>query len=523
MPALSTAQRCLLAAASGLLFFLAFPPMQWHWLAWIALVPLLLAVHGARARVAVLCAALHTVFFYGFSVYWVFTIMREYGKLSAFAAAGVFLLLLVYIWIFNAAFCAAVAWLSRREPAWAWGSVPFLWVTMELAFTRVPHFALPWNLLGYAATNQLAVLQIASATGVYGLSFLMAGYAALLACVISRKGATSHSRALYALCGATALLVPVLGGGTAFVPQSIAPFRARLIQANLSTAEFYGRDWPERFATELDEMERLSIFQRISVHDLPVTDPQPLIVWPEIPAPIYLPDPRLAARTTRITSTTGANLLLGVVEWRADGVKQQNEPQRLYPRNSAVLVGPGGERVYTYDKIHLVPFGEYVPFRNLLSFAESLVAEVGGFLPGRERTLAQLPQGKFATLICFEAVFPNEVREFVAGGANLLVNISNDGWLGRTGGPAQHLEMARMRAVENRRWLLRATNTGHTVAIDPYGRIVARIAPHQRAALEAQYDIRSDLTIYTRFGDWFAWLCVAVSGVTLAAGWRGSK
>ncbi|MGB8654264.1 MAG: apolipoprotein N-acyltransferase, partial [Candidatus Acidiferrales bacterium] len=167
------------------------------------------------------------------------------------------------------------------------------------------------------------------------------------------------------------------------------------------------------------------------------------------------------------------------------------------------------------DKIHLVPFGEYVPLRHWLTFAKRLTADISDFTPGSEYRVGQLPGGRFSVFICFEAVFPNEVRRFTANGAQLLINLSNDGWFGRSAAPAQHLMMARVRAVENRRWLLRDTNNGYTVSVDPYGRIVAEMATDIRDQLDAPYDFRSDLTPYVRFGDWLPWLCAIVSVVML--------
>lgn len=511
---LSTPRRLLLSGLSGLLFFLAFPPLRWHWLAWIALAPLFVAVSSARLRVAALCGLVTTVCFYGLSVYWVFTIFRTHGRLSLVAAAGVQIMLLLYLAIYRVAFCVMFAWLSRRGARWSLVAAPFLWVGIEFAFVRTPHFSLPWNLLGYAATSQPGVLQLATITGVYGLSFWMAAYAAIFAAWVTRRDAESRGLSLRTLALATMATFAVQIFGWWLVPVPEARYTARLVQPNLSQSQVFTSNWPDELAPTLDELERLSMVSS-AADPSPVTSHQSLIIWPEVPAPLSLQDARFLPRAQRLAQSNRAHFLLGTIEWRAGG-QTGDAPTRWRPRNSAALLAPGGERAYTYDKIHLVPFGEYVPLREWLRFADSLVAEVGGFLPGTERTIGQLPGGKFATLICFEAVFPHEVREFTAGGAELLVNISNDGWLGRTGGPTQHMEMARMRAVENRRWLLRATNNGHTVSIDPYGRIAARLAPDQRAMLDAPYDFRSDVTAYARFGDWFAWLCVAVSTACLA-------
>ena len=188
------------------------------------------------------------------------------------------------------------------------------------------------------------------------------------------------------------------------------------------------------------------------------------------------------------------------------------------PYNSALLFDARGQRVFSYDKIHLVPFGEYEPFPLIHSVVTNVSNEVGGFRKGSSYSVARLPGGySLGIFICYEAIYPGEVRRFVANGAQLLVNISNDGWFGRSAAPEQHLRMARVRAVENRRWLVRSTNNGYTASVDPYGRIFEPIKPDIRAVADLPYDLRTDESIYTRFGDWFAWLCVAVSVILLVS------
>jgi len=166
--------------------------------------------------------------------------------------------------------------------------------------------------------------------------------------------------------------------------------------------------------------------------------------------------------------------------------------------NSAVLISPQGAVAARYDKVHLVPFGEYVPFKQVLSFAKSLTAEVGNFTSGNDRVPLNLGNHKVGVFICYESVFPGEVREFPLHGAEVLVNISNDGWFGDTGAPWQHLNMARMRAIENNRWLLRSTNTGVTAVVDPFGRVVAQAPRNERTVLDAGYGRNSGTTFYTR-------------------------
>jgi apolipoprotein N-acyltransferase len=240
-----------------------------------------------------------------------------------------------------------------------------------------------------------------------------------------------------------------------------------------------------------------------------------LIVWPESPAPFFLNDRVFLESGAQIARRENAFVIAGSLGVRAR--EQSATSNEVY--NSAALVTPEGNLASRYDKVHLVPFGEYMPYANLLSFAQSLTHEVGVFLRGTDRTPLQMGQHRVGVFICYEAAFPGEVRVFADRGADVFVNISNDGWFGESGAPGQHLNMARMRAIENQRWLLRSTNTGITAVIDPYGRVVASVPRNQRVALTAAYGMQSETTLYTRFGDWFPLLCAIISLVGLL--WRG--
>lgn len=243
----------------------------------------------------------------------------------------------------------------------------------------------------------------------------------------------------------------------------------------------------------------------------PAGTPHPgLIAWPESPAPFYPNDPLFRTSLSNLARQTQAWLIIGSL-----GVENASASQATRTYNSGSLVSPAGEWVGRYDKVHLVPFGEYVPFRPLFGFAGGLTKEVGDFARGTSREPLDAGGIKAGTFICYESVFPNEVRQFAANGAQVFVNISNDGWYGDSGAYAQHLKQARMRAVENERWLLRATNTGVTASIDPYGRVVATIPRKARAALVAPYALSNVTTFYTRHGDWFAFLCAIISLVAL--------
>ena len=190
--------------------------------------------------------------------------------------------------------------------------------------------------------------------------------------------------------------------------------------------------------------------------------------------------------------------------------------------NSAVWVSPSGDWAARYDKIHLVPFGEYLPFPSLFAFAGGLTKEVGEFQRGVSRK--PLNGGPSPGLfICYESIFPDEVRQFADQGAQVFVNISNDGWYGDSGAYAQHLNQTRMRAIENNRWLLSATDTGVTASIDPWGRVVARVPRKERTTLVAPYALTSDTTFYTRHGDWFAYGCAIISIGALLTRFASSK
>ncbi len=231
-----------------------------------------------------------------------------------------------------------------------------------------------------------------------------------------------------------------------------------------------------------------------------------LVVWPESPAPFVEQDQRFQKALAGIAHAEQAPLVVGNLgeDYAAEG-----GGWRYY--NSALIVGADGARVGRYDKIHLVPYGEYIPFKELFSFAHKLTGRVSEFTRGDERKVFRLNGHRYGVFICYEAVFADEVRHFAQLGAEVLVNISDDGWYGDTSAPWQHLNMVRMRAIENRRWILRDTNNGVTAVIDPNGVVRQSIPRHQTDALPAQFGFRDDVTFYTAHGDIFGWLCVLLS------------
>lgn len=503
--------RVLLALGSGVSLALSFPDYNLPLLAWFSIGMLVLASVGAPPREAPLYGFLHAFVFYPICLPWIATVMNQYGSVPPLLSIGILSLFGIAGGIIWSTFSMSVAYVARRKGAGlACVLAPFFWVMLEFARTHLPYIGFPWNLTGYAARNSLALLQITPVTGIWGLSFLIAAYGSLLA-----YAALMRRPRVWKIAGAITIALLVIAiGGSYLVPMAPAHHVAHLVQTNFPQSEHYPADWMQQHAGELDQLAQVSI-------DAAKKAPG-LIVWPEVPAPFSMQDPPFAARMVRIAKESGSEFLVGVVDWQR--VQAQPGPQASSQNewnayNSAVLLDSSGRRTYSYNKVHLVPFGEYVPLRNWLTFAGRLTADISDFTPGVDYSIGHADR-PFGTFICYEAIFPNEIRRFAANGAELLINISNDGWFGRSAAPEQHLMMARVRAIESRRWLLRDTNNGFTVSVDPYGRIVAALPTDLRGELEAPYDFRSDITPYVRFGDWLCWLSLLASllilGITFA-------
>jgi apolipoprotein N-acyltransferase len=520
---LSRAARIFLACASGVFLGLSFPNYNLTMLAWVGIAFLILASLDASAKEAPRYGFLHGLFFYPTCLPWIDVVIRQYGNVDPFDAAGILALIGIAGGIILMIFSSSVAFLSRRASrtrahtrdksfhiipglpiaAAPFLLAPFLWITLEYARTHLPIIGFPWNLTGYAASNNLAFLQIAALAGIWGLSLLIASFNALLA-----AAAYFRTRRLIAATAITALALIIIAlAGPHLIPQAPARYVAHLVQTNFPQSEHYPADWMDTHQNELSQLEQISI-------DAGRRDPG-LIIWPEVPAPFSAADVKFKQLEQDITRTSGDYLLIGVVDWRI-GPSQNGAGNLWQASNSAVLYNPAGERAYSYDKIHLVPFGEYVPLRNWIKFAGRLTADISDFTPGKTYNIGRLPGGTFGTFICYEAIFPSEIRNFTKNGAQLLINISNDGWFGRSAAPAQHLMMSRVRAVENRRWLLRDTNNGYTVSVDPYGRIAASLPTDVRSQLDAPFDFRTDSSLYSLLGDWLPWLSILLSLLLLS-------
>jgi apolipoprotein N-acyltransferase len=505
--------RLFIATVSGAALSFSFTGFYLSFYSWVCVGILVIVLFGARPLVAFGCGFLHGLCFVLTSVPWIAKVLAVHGGLSIAGGWGI-LLLIGSVW---GAANGLVTWAIHRLSLWsitlACIGTPFLWVSLEMFRTWLPEISFPWNLLGYPAAANLALAQLTTITGIYGLSFVVAAFNALIAWSDANTTQPPRRR-LAILASATAVLLAVMIAGPHFVPKAVANHTARAVQLNFPEADEYPPDWFKVHASELDEIERFSL--------APSAHHPDLLVWPEAPAPFSYQDVQFAHMASSLAIGFGYPFIVGVVEWKPETVSEGGTSHTIMaPYNSALMFDAQGRRVFSYDKVHLVPFGEYEPFPLIHRVVANVSSEVGGFRKGTKYSVGRFANGySFSVFICYEAIYPGEIRRFAANGAQLFVNISNDGWFGHSAAAEQHLGMARVRAVENRRWLVRATNSGITASIDPYGRIYRPLPRDVRAAADLPYDFRTKETIYTRFGDWFAWLCVIVSVILLGLSWK---
>lgn len=501
----------LLVILSAVLQVLIFPLPGLYFLSWFALVPLIVALLRGRAaneleiagivrlrpvtpRQGFLLGYACGILWYAGTCYWIFDTMRLYGGLNTPLALLVLFLFCCYLGLYHGLFGLLMGWLGRsRDYQRALVTAPFLWVAVELARTRITGF--PWNLLGIAQVNNVALCRIAAWTGVYGVSFEIALVNVALAAAFLIPKPKRGAMIVASLAAAAVLQAGQLVEG----PPARSDHSALLVQQNIPVSA----DWtPAYFQQTLQDLRDLTITSVAKVESLRID----LIVWPESPAPFFTNDPRFRDAIRDIAKTTNTWIVTGAI---GNNGANPNSEGPLF--NSAALISPSGEWTARYDKAHLVPFGEYLPFPRLFSFAGGLTKEVGQFEHGNWRKPLDAGGKNLGVFICYESIFPDEVRQFANNGAQVLVNISNDGWYGDSGAWAQHLNQTRMRAIENNRWILSTTDTGLTASIDPLGRLSAQLPRKVRAALVASYSLTSVTTFYTRHGDWFAFACAIIS------------
>ena len=518
----------LLAATTGILLPYCFPRYDLGLLAWVALIPLHIALDGlSRRRQAFWLGWLAGIICSTGIMSWVVTAMHTYGKVPLVFSYGIMLLLTAYLGLYVGIYSAGVVWFRMLMPRYGLFAAPCLWVTLELLRTYVLS-GLPWSLLGYSQYRQLDVIQIADHLGVYGVSFLIVltnvALAELYLWLMPLFRGFRPARLPWELVTTAAMLVGLSWAySTSLIASeamegSKAALQVGVVQPNIDQAV----KWDQAFREEtLRRYDRLTESFGYGVD---------LVVWPEAATPfIYEREPVYQLQLVAMANRASAPLLFGSPAVRFD---PERKPFLL---NSAYLLSPDGELLGRYDKQHLVPFGEYIPLKSsLLFFLEKMVEGIGDFQAGPGPTILSFQlkesQGaaparrvKFGVVICYEVIFPDLVRRIASSGAEFLVTITNDAWFGDSSAPTQHFSMVVFRSVENHLAFARAANTGISGFIDPFGRIIVASPTFTQTALQAEIPVRQTKTFYSRHGDVFAYGCMLISLLFCLYGIFGTK
>ena len=504
---LRVSSAAMLVMASSLLQVLIFPfsgplPAWRSALSWFALVPLLAALLPRQRVNTVLRGALlgycSGILWYCGTCYWIYFTMHLYGGLSVNMSLLVTLLFCLYLGIYHAVFGAAVVLAGRLGKGAALAAAPLLWIGEELARARITSF--PWNLLGYAQVDNSTLTALAPLTGVYGISFAIMVVNAAFACMLVLPRRRVPATVAVA---AAVLATGVQNLGTWMRPDvHMGSKKAVLLQPNLAA----GIGEVTSAAPLAASSAGLSL--QAAAQD---AEPSAIILWPESPSPFQTDRTEFTAVAAALARASGAPVIAGAIG--IDAEPGSRGGAQVY--NSAVLFTAQSGLAARYDKIHLVPFGEFVPYADVFHFASGLTQAVGTFNRGQTRGPLTADGHSYGVFLCYESIFGDEVRRFVQEGAEVLTNLSDDGWYGDTSAPFQHINMARMRAIENRRWLLRDTNNGITASIDPNGRVVETMPRNKRGAVAVHFDYLRDTTFYTRHGDLFAYLCAVLAVLVL--------
>jgi len=490
----------LLVGSAGVLG-LAFPRTDWDGGAWIALVPLFIVVLGARPRMAFVWGWLYGTVFFLMLLRWLNYTFQTFSSIPWPLTWGPTLLLSAWCGLYTAVVCGLMAWLAgRRSIAWALASAPFLWVGGEWLRGHLLG-GFPWGTLGYSQHLRLPVIQIAELGGVHAVSLVLVVVNAALTgmFLLGWRSAVSGLAIGGALLGAT------LGFGLwrLGAPPPAGEVPVAIMQPSI--------EQPTKFDPDLGTVI-IKIYQQLTRQA--GAERPALIVWPETALPTVLRrDPDLLRMLATMSGEMRVPLLVGSIDV-VDG-----RPNRF--TNTAFLVTDRGI-VGRYDKIHLVPFGEYVPLSGVIGFVRGWAEFIADLEPGSHAVVFPGPPAPFGVVICYEGIFPDLFREFVNNGARVMVNMTNDGWFGRTSGPGQHLAMYSFRAVEHRIAIVRAANTGVSAFIAPSGQVVRHLGLFSRGVISDRLPLRQGRTLFTRLGDWIAWASLALAAVSVGVAGRRS-
>lgn len=480
------------AILSGICLVLVFPKAQIGIIAWIALIPLFMTLEEQTPQVAFRLGLITGLIYFGGTLYWIPYTLEHYGKLPLILSWAILFILVAFLALYVGVFAWGVSWCGKSSflPAPVLSAV--WWVSLEYLRGYILT-GFPWVLLGYSQVECLSMIQVAEFTGVYGISFLIvlfnAAAAACLTSYINKKNLPWRF-----LSGVILLVVLCFAYGMWQLKTPSPPtwLKVSIAQGNIPQDQ----KWDPKYQEDV-----FVTYCKLTLQAAQEEKPN-LIIWPEAATPFYFQsDPIYRPRMLELAKESKSFLLFG-----SPGYIMLNK--ELRPFNGAYMISPQGEELAHYKKIHLVPFGEYVPLEKLFSFAGKLVEQAGNFVSGWDYSLLPFNSTVLGTVICYEAIFPDLVRRFVKSGAEVLVTITNDAWFGRSAAPYQHFNMAALRAVENRRYLVRAANSGISGFFDPWGRVLKHGGLFTREKLTHAIAPKKEMTFYSRFGDVFAGLCL---------------
>lgn len=485
----------MLPAVTGLLLALSFPKAGYGFLAWPAFVPLIVFICRSQSLLRAFLGGFiaGAIQFFALLI-WMPGVLTQFGGLSDALAWLAYSLLILVLACYPAAACFLTGFATKTCGSYAIFSFPFIWICFEYLQSISPFGGLPWLLVGYSQSAFLRIIQVADITGVYGISFLVGSMATALSWLLIRRGRGVPSY-LPLVVSSIIIGISLYYGSNAIQSweADVPRHRVAMLQGNIS--------FDDSQDVMIDKLQS-GYVKMVDRLDPSATD---LLVLPESPTPLsFDTDPAYRKTLEELARRFPFGLVFNNV-----GDRDAGGVQRYF--NSAYFLDGDGELRGVYDKIHLVPFGEYIPLQKLFTFVETITKDVGAFDPGSEYLLVNVGGRPVSAVICFEAVFPGLVRRFVDNGSRLIVNLTNDRWYGDSAAPYQHLEIARLRAIENRRYLLRAANSGISAVIAPSGRITSATGILQEAICEGSFAFQTHRSVYTRYGDVFVFLCAIIS------------
>lgn len=485
--------KILLILLSSVLYAITFPRVNLWYVAYFSLVPLFYAIEKVSVKSGFLSGLLIGTISGVFMFYWVTVAMTVYGGINWFFSALLLLALgLIIGLLFFAPMTALITYLSRKGINLLFTAAP-LWVSFEYLKTYI-FTGFPWNLFGYSQKPFLEIIQASDVTGVYGISFLLVVintgiFYSLKRYLTLRKFITTEMVVAFLLFFLFLTYGIIQEHRWNSIIQEGKPISFGLIQGNINQDQKWDKAYQD---------ETMRIYTELTQKSY--TNGAEFVIWPETATPFYFQSTSTYREEVRSLVKINRKWLI----FGSPAYSYFNKTMHLY--NSAYSISSEGEITGRYDKMHLVPFGEYVPLKKILFFVDKLVPAAGDFSAGEEIVLLNAGEYKVGMSICYEIIFPSLVRKFAKQGADILVTITNDAWFGKTSAPYQHFAMAAFRAVENRRALLRAANTGITGYVDQTGRVIAKTDIFTTDWLNGTIRVSSEMSFYTKYGDVFCWL-----------------